>query len=136
MTNIAFIKHKVKIIYTKDISHNDTEQGLMVMVMGNRVVVETVDGLEVTTTHNEDGELSSIVKRHNEVSHCENGPAQVFFRGGRVRREIWFVNGHRHRDDGPAETVYDEDGEVCRETWFHNGWVDLSADHTRLFARG
>lgn len=46
--------------------------------------------------------------------HCEEGPAIVWASG----REAWFLNGKRHRADGPA--IYDKN-DPDQSEWWHDG---------------
>jgi antitoxin component YwqK of YwqJK toxin-antitoxin module len=47
-----------------------------------------------------------------EISHYLNG---------KIRNEEYYLNGKRHRTDGPAYIDYYENGQAYRETYWLNG---------------
>ena len=49
------------------------------------------------------------------------GPALTITFGGKLELEGWIENGQEHRDDGPAEIYYDDNGEYIGETWYKKG---------------
>lgn len=56
------------------------------------------------------------------VLHSIGSPALVQYHdNGRVSKEQWWLNGKRHRDDGAAETWYDEKGNVTLKLYYLNG---------------
>lgn len=90
------------------------------------------------------------LKNEEGLFHCEDGPAIIMKDAitGRVMREHWYLNGIRHRKDGPAVVQYSylwskkhpvleeywvnglrhrEDG-PARITWFY-GESQVSNEH-------
>ena len=58
----------------------------------------------------------------NGHAHRADGPARVgFFPGGGVKSETWVQNGETHRVGGPAQLNYSEDGVLWREVWYWEG---------------
>lgn len=57
--------------------------------------------------------------------HREDGPAQLWYQeNGKIYQEIYQKNGQLHREDGPAVIYYEEDG-----TSIHHiqHWIDGKA---------
>ena len=44
-----------------------------------------------------------------------------YYANGQVERESWWVNGQRHRLDGPAWVRYYDNGQVASEEWLVDG---------------
>lgn len=51
--------------------------------------------------------------------HRDDGPANIYYREDGITRsgEEWFSHG-RHRTDGPGHVAYNKKGEPVKETWF------------------
>lgn len=66
--------------------------------------------------------LSKTYYNENDEKHRDDGPAETrYFNNGNVEYEIYYENGKRHRDNGPAEIYYYSFGEICVELYFENG---------------
>ena len=48
-------------------------------------------------------------------------PTIIYYPNGNKQHELWYINGSRHREDGPAYIWYYETGQVKRESWYFNG---------------
>lgn len=63
--------------------------------------------------------------RHNDLNdilHREDGPAEtMYYENGRKECEKWYQNDRLHREDGPAIVTYLSDGQIEMEAWFRNG---------------
>ena len=44
-------------------------------------------------------------------------PERTYYENGQIESERWFVNGQRHRLDGPAVVNYYESGQIWSEHW-------------------
>jgi hypothetical protein len=78
---------------------------------------------EMKEVFHTDGETLSEQTWKNDDGnlHREDGPAQIYYdENGNVTLEIWFEDGKRHRLDGPAGTVYDENENIEEKLWFEN----------------
>lgn len=53
--------------------------------------------------------------------HREDGPALSKWNGDVVTTEEWYLNGKLHRADGPAITKRNADGSIISEEWYVNG---------------
>ncbi|CAM3739357.1 hypothetical protein [Litorimonas haliclonae] len=53
--------------------------------------------------------------------HRLDGPATTFYHGEQIGFEEWWVNGALHRDGAPAILEYDSDKNVDQEWWYQNG---------------
>ena len=49
-----------------------------------------------------------------------------YHKNGQVKEETWYQNGLMHREGGPAQVTYAEDGTVVKEFWAKFGSEDLS----------
>ncbi len=63
----------------------------------------------------------------------ENGPAQIICRlNDSVFSEAFWINGKRHRDDGPAQTWYNIDGSaqsyLFNEFWFRGAFLGIDEE--------
>lgn len=76
---------------------------------------------ETSINEYDDGYIKRITHTYKNKLHNENGPATISYLsdGTRYREEYW-INGIRHRSDGPAFIQYDT-SDVCRELYFYNG---------------
>ena len=55
----------------------------------------------------------------NNDRHREDGPAFIdYHESGTVIREIWFINEQLHKPDSPAYIWYNKSGKIEREYWF------------------
>lgn len=71
------------------------------------------EGFSRETWYNQDG----LIDR-------PNGPARIVMNQLDEKlpmKHEWYVDGVRHRDDGPAVVKYNLHGDVQREEWFHKG---------------
>jgi hypothetical protein len=68
-----------------------------------------------------EGELRKEVYYQRGVIHRDNAPAELFYKGGKVTRAIYYSSGQKHRNDGPAYTDYDDDGHITCRIWYVNG---------------
>ncbi len=50
--------------------------------------------------------------------HCTDGPARTRYTNGAICREEYYHEGDLHRMDGPAYTMYNEDGTVHQVRYF------------------
>lgn len=63
------------------------------------------------------------------VSHRENGPAErTYHENGNVEREIYFKNDKIHREDGPAIVAFDENKNKEFEGYYENGNIKNRGD--------
>jgi antitoxin component YwqK of YwqJK toxin-antitoxin module len=59
----------------------------------------------------------------NGERHREDGPAFVSYdydTGSIVEVEVYYINGKHHREDGPAVIYYDEDGNIEYKEYWLN----------------
>lgn len=77
--------------------------------------------MQIITEEYSKGHTKRIMYFDKNKLHNENGPATISYLsdGTRYREEYW-INGIRHRSDGPAFIQYDQ-SDVCRELYFYNG---------------
>jgi antitoxin component YwqK of YwqJK toxin-antitoxin module len=69
----------------------------------------------------ENGQKKSEYWYLNGKRHREDGPAiQKWFENGQKRYEEWYLNGKSHREDGPAYQHWYENGQKSRESWYLN----------------
>ena len=47
-------------------------------------------------------------------------PERTYYENGQIQSEYWYVNGKRHRLDGPAIVYYYKNGQIESERWFVN----------------
>jgi uncharacterized protein len=74
------------------------------------------------TTYRPDGSVSREIWYLDGKRHRTDGPAWIgYFPDGSVSYEVWCVNDERHRTDGPAWISYSEDGSVRCEVWYLDG---------------
>jgi hypothetical protein len=57
--------------------------------------------------------------RHGKL-HREDGPAEILYENGQKIIEYWYHDGKWHRDDGPAVIAY-KDGRISGERWCRYG---------------
>lgn len=58
----------------------------------------------------------------NNVLHREDGPAEtMYYENGQKECEKWYQNDRLHREEGPALITYLSDGQIEMEAWFRNG---------------
>jgi len=75
--------------------------------------------------YNENNQKSGSIAREcyyiNGQRHREDGPAIIWYRReGFIEGGYYYRNGQLHREDGPAEIWYREDGSVEREYYYKN----------------
>ena len=70
----------------------------------------------------ETGRITHIYYNMGQI-HRDGGPAQIKYdENGMTMVEIYFQNGVKHRDDGPAEIHYMDGSEtVKKEVFYLNG---------------
>ena len=72
--------------------------------------------------------IRSVSFYHRNLSHRENGPADITYDdNGNVTREVWKRRGKLHRVGGPAIIVYRKDGSVD-----YDGWTQWWHDGVRV----
>ena len=60
----------------------------------------------------------------NGKRHRENGPAFIFYyKNGKIYFEHYFLNGKCHRENGPAYIEYYEDGKIDYEDYYLNNVI-------------
>ena len=70
-----------------------------------------------------DGQVKEEWWRLDGHLHREDGPAVIrYYPDGQVKEEEWRLDGHLHREDGPAGIEYYPDGQVKEEWWRLDGW--------------
>lgn len=53
--------------------------------------------------------------------HRVNGPAVINYRNnGEIYEEYWYIDNKKHREDGPAIIIY-KDNKISEEYWYING---------------
>jgi hypothetical protein len=58
----------------------------------------------------------------NGIKHREDGPAYICcYENGSVECEEYYINGKLHREYGPAHTEYYENGNIKLEEYYING---------------
>jgi hypothetical protein len=58
----------------------------------------------------------------NNRLHRENGPANIsYYENGNIEYKGYYCNGSIHRINGPAFIEYYENGNICNEEYFING---------------
>jgi hypothetical protein len=55
-----------------------------------------------------DGDMAAVINYHNDP-------------GNEAKEEIWYKNGKKHREIGPAESHYSRSGALKEEIWYKNG---------------
>ena len=69
--------------------------------------------------------------------HREDGPAWiVYYPNGQVQTEQWWLDGQGHREDGPAWIEYSKEGQVEIDTWYLDGQQYTDPQLFRLALRG
>jgi hypothetical protein len=77
--------------------------------------------------HDEKGK--TLIQLKDGLEHCETGPAIEVYDGPHKGTEKWFIDGMRHREDGPAEIDIVDLGILgkgilgkknCRIKWYVN----------------
>ena len=64
------------------------------------------------------GETMEIYTNQNGEYHRENGPARiVYYKGGKIKEESYFLNGEYHRIGAPAIIKYRQDGTICEQSY-------------------
>ena len=57
----------------------------------------------------------------NGKKHREDGPAyQSWYKNGQKYYERWYLNGKSHREDGPVSQEWHENGQKEYESWYLN----------------
>lgn len=86
--------------------------------------------MQIITEEYSKGHTKRIMYFDKNILHNENGPAIICYlpNGTKYREEYW-INGRRHRDDGPAFIEYREDRVVGRQLYFYDS-VQLSINRT------
>lgn len=77
----------------------------------------------------------SVVWYLNGERHRKDGPADIRYETGTkiIGIEYWFLNGEPHREDGPAD-IYYKNGKVLEEEkeWHLNGSELFKKDFTTI----
>jgi hypothetical protein len=82
---------------------------------------EEVNKQEVNINYWNNGQKKYEFWFLNGKKHREDGPAsQFWFDNGQKKFEFWFLNGKYHREDGPANKFWFENGKKKSEYWFLN----------------
>jgi len=69
----------------------------------------------------ENGKISYEEYFLNGERHRTDGPAYIsYHKNGQISYEAYFLNGKRHRTDGPAYIGYHENGQVYSEAYWIN----------------
>ena len=77
---------------------------------------------EPVISHYNSGEILTKAWYLNGERHRKDGPARIlYFPSGQIRSEYWYSNGYKNRTDGPAEIFYDKTGEIIDISWYLNG---------------
>ena len=73
------------------------------------------------TKRYENGQLAEEKYYINGNRHREDGPAfQEWYENGQKKEEIYYINGNRHREDGPANESWYENGQKLGEEYYIN----------------
>lgn len=73
------------------------------------------------------GNYCNYEKRNTIVPHREDGPAIIYDDGD----ETWWLNGERHRLDGPANMMTEIGKETKYEYWYKG--IEIQADTLEEF---
>ncbi len=82
--------------------------------------------------------LSYGLSRHeyrneNGKLHRENGPAEIwYYENGQVKYEWWWLNGVLHNTTGAAYIKYDENGQVTKLEWWIDGYECTKDEYLAL----
>lgn len=102
--------------------------------------------VELETFYNDWGRVSLYRKYYNgSISaehfydenginyHREDGPAYtIYYNNGQVSEERYHIRGQIHREDGPAITHYNTAGRVTREEWYIDGKLHREGGPARI----
>ena len=55
-------------------------------------------------------------------------PKITYYSNGKIQYEDYFLNGKRHRENGPAVIYYSPDGKIERESYYLNGILYAKSD--------
>lgn len=90
---------------------------------------------EIKEGHYSSGQLLWRRYYSNGVLHREDGPAEEFFReNGSPWYWAWYSRGNVHRIDGPAAAWFDIDGNLGVETYWLNGTHLTKSEHHYITA--
>ena len=77
---------------------------------------------EPVISHYYSGEILTKSWYLNGERHRIDGPARIVYTpSGETRVEYWYLNGEKHRTDGPAEIFYNNPREIIDTSWYLNG---------------
>ena len=63
-----------------------------------------------------------IYHNDNGKLHCEDGPAiTLWYENGQMQTKEYWINGKLHREDGPAAIYWYENGQIIEEQYWING---------------
>ena len=67
--------------------------------------------------------------------HRTDGPAyRTWYENGELECEEWWLDGNRHRTDGPAYQRWYENGELeCEEWWLNDLWYSKTDYYKKIF---
>lgn len=60
-------------------------------------------------------------KNKNRELHRLDGPARIVHQYGDLVSELWYLNGKKHREDGPAVIYYYSNKKIRTEEWWYHG---------------
>ena len=77
---------------------------------------------EIAAEYYESGAIKSQEWYLNGKRHREDGPAHIYYyESGAIRRQEWHVHGKYHREDGPALIEYCESGAIRSQVYCWKG---------------
>jgi antitoxin component YwqK of YwqJK toxin-antitoxin module len=77
--------------------------------------------IEVRKYHYENGNINPEEYYIDGKRHREDGPAIIYYYGnGNIFYEAYYLNGKYHREDGPAYVSYDRNGNI----WYKEYWLN------------
>jgi len=79
--------------------------------------------IEVEKAYYDNGNIMFLKYYLDGKRHREDGPAFVSYdykTGSIVEVEAYYINGKHHREDGPAIIYYDEDGNIEYKEYWLN----------------
>ena len=77
---------------------------------------------EIAAEYYESGAIKSQEWYLNGKRHREDGPANIYYyESGAIWYQRWCVNGEYHREDGPAIIRYYESGAIKSHYYWWNG---------------
>lgn len=80
---------------------------------------------------------TTILYLKDHKSHRRNGPAETIISpDGKVRREIYMIDGVRHREDGPAVIEYGDNEVPSRTVYYWHGDIGRREDEPSQYFYG